>query len=83
MKFNEVKLPMRDLRIWNAVKGGYSFVIVLEESMGNEFKGWSGYSISWKRISNGKTNIVPELFYNSFDEAIEAVEKLASELTDG
>lgn len=65
------------MKVWVAIKSGYSFCIVLEEK---EFKGWTGYSLSWKKLPDGKVSKIPRPFYRSYEEAVDACEKLALEM---
>lgn len=70
---------LSDMRVWHTTRGDYSWVIVLEERMGSEYVGWTGYSISWK-YCGGATNRVIDL-YSSFEEAENACIAKMKELT--
>jgi hypothetical protein len=78
--FTENPRPMPNMRAWRAVKRGHSFIILLEEQMGEKFVGWTGYSLSWKKLPRGQTNRIPQPFYASLDEAKAACEKLADDV---
>jgi hypothetical protein len=41
--------PFKNLRLWHALSGNYSFVISLEESQPVNAR-WNGYTASWKNI---------------------------------
>jgi hypothetical protein len=68
------------MRTWQAVKRGHSFVILLEELMGEKFVGWTGYSLSWKKLPRGQTNRIPQPFHDSFEDARRACEELAGDV---
>ena len=42
------------MRSWQALKRGHSFVILLEELMGEKFVGWTCYPLSWKKLPRGQ-----------------------------
>ena len=79
MKWQQIPCPLPQMRIWGAVKQEHSFTILLEERMGGEFEGWTGYSLSWKRMPNGKVNKIP-VWYQSLEEATKACEDLAKQV---
>ena len=80
MDFKEKPSPFPEMRVWQAIKQGHSFAIVLEERMGEEYESWSGYSLSWKRLPDGPVNEIVAPFFDSFDAAKKACEVLAEQV---
>ena len=80
MNFEEKLLPFPQIRVWQAIKQGHSFAIVLEERMRGKYVGWSGYSLSWKKLPNGRVTKIGPPFLDSFDAAKKACEALAEQV---
>lgn len=80
MNFEEIPAALPQMRMWVAIKQGHSFVIVLEERMGGEYTGWSGYSLSWKKLPNGRVTHIEQPILDSFDAAKKACEALAEQV---
>lgn len=80
LEFHANLSPFPAMRVWQAIKRGHSFVIVLEENMGGEFEGWTGYSLSWKKLPSGKTNRIGPPFHTSHEAAVKACELLAEQV---
>ena len=78
--FRELPPMLPEMRVWNATEQGYAFAIVLEEKMGGDFDTWSGYSISWRKLPDGKINRIEKPYHNSFDAAKNACEHLAEQV---
>lgn len=77
LDFKPKACPLPTMRIWQAIKRGHSFVVVLEENIGGEFVGWTGYSLSWKKLPDGQVNKIAPPFFDSFEAAVKACNKLA------
>ena len=78
--FRELPPMLPEMRMWYATEQGHSFVIVLEERMDENLDDWSGYSVSWRKLPDGKTNKIGKPFHKSFDAARDACEHLAEQL---
>lgn len=77
MKFKELSSPFSESRIWGCVYKGISFVIYLEEKMGEGFEKWAGYSASYKK----DREIIPiNGIVSTFTEAVELCKKKLSDI---
>jgi hypothetical protein len=82
LDFREITSPAMPvgMRLWGAIKRGHSFCIALEPNMGGKFDGWTGYSLSWRKLPRGAVNYVPQPFHTSLEEAKAACEKLVDKV---
>jgi len=82
MKFNHVATPVKELQIWNASSGGFSFVISYETRNGPGLHGRPGFVLSWRPVLQNRPAIkVGGSPFKTFEEAESACEIVLEHLT--
>ncbi|WP_342737167.1 hypothetical protein [Bradyrhizobium sp. B117] len=82
MQFSRIISPLKDLEVWSASSGGFSFVISHEASTGPGFHGRPGYIASWRPLYQNKCAIkVGGSPFNTFADAENACEAFLMHLT--
>ncbi|MFL6816446.1 MAG: hypothetical protein ACJ8EF_00670 [Bradyrhizobium sp.] len=73
MRFVRVSSRVEEMKIWNANKDGFSFVISYESHSGHGLRGRAGFIASWRPIYQNRCAIkVGGSPFRSFTEAEEA-----------
>jgi hypothetical protein len=73
MRFVRVSSRVEEMKIWNANKDGFSFVISYESHNGHGLRGRAGFVASWRPIYQNRCAIkVGGSPFRSFTEAEEA-----------
>ena len=81
--FSPLNTPLRDLEIWHAGTGEYSFAISHESRDGPGLRGQPGFIASWRsRYSNKPAITVQGSPFATFFQAEEACERMLVQLTN-
>jgi hypothetical protein len=82
LHFSPINTPLRDLEIWHAGTGEYSFAISHESRNGPALRGKPGFIASWRsRYSNKPAITVRGSPFATFIQAEEACERMLVQLT--
>lgn len=82
LRFSPIDTPVRDLEMWYAYGGQYSFAISYESRTGPGLHGLPGYVASWRYLHHKKPAVRLEGSpFNTFVEAEEACEVMLEQLS--
>ena len=82
LHFSPLNTPLRDLEIWHASTGEYSFAISHESRNGPGLRGKPGFIASWRSRCNNKPAVtVQGSPFATFVQAEEACERMHVQLT--
>jgi hypothetical protein len=82
MQFSRVANPIQDMRIWNTISNGFSFVISHETRSGPGLHGRRpGFTASWRPIHQNRSAVkVAGSPFETFAEAEEACKAVLAHL---